>query len=164
MILSNRIFLVLNIEFLSLPTPQHVKECFEADFWLCFAPFNIFCILLKAFVLPIIDNCVCIWLVQTPKEIQIIQNKINDCIYLAIDCKKFLKQKFKGKRKCKIFENELLEHVNIVSIEERLQYYINVFVYDSLKYDKGINFIKNLFSLQPTGRTRASNRCTLLCN
>jgi len=129
-----------------------------------FLPFDIFCIMLKAFVLPIIDNCVCIWLVQTPKEIQTIQNKINDCIYLAIDCKKFFKQKCKGKGKRKIFENELLEHVDILSIDERLKYYICVFVYESLKFDKGINFIKNLFSLQPAGRTRASNRCTLLCN
>ena len=35
MILSNKIFFVLNIAFLSLPTSKHVKEFFEPDFWLC---------------------------------------------------------------------------------------------------------------------------------
>jgi hypothetical protein len=131
-----------------------------------FFTFKIYCIMLKSFVLSIADYCICIWGIQTEKELQTIQGKVNHSIFNAFGPKKWLQRIYRGKPK--LFENELLDMANILSIKEKISYFTSLFVFESLMFDKGVECVKNVFVLNLTNetsrQTRSSQRNVLSSN
>jgi hypothetical protein len=68
------------------------------------------------------------------------------------------------RKKSKLYECQLLETVNILSITEKLRYFTLHFVFQALKSNLNIEYITDMFVLKPSSRTRAGNKATLCSN
>ena len=68
----------------------------------------------------------------------------------------------KSKRNPKLYECELLERVNMLSITERILFYYVSFVFKCIHKSLGGNYVKTFFMLKATGRLRSSSRNILV--
>ena len=105
-----------------------------------FIPFDVFCIFLNAYVLSIVDYCLPIYGAQTENDLQSVQNSINRAIKMYCEPPKWLRNK-----KTPTFESDLLEKVGILSVRERIQFYLTKLTFKALKYKTGIKLIDSLF-------------------
>jgi len=133
-----------------------------------FLPFSVFCILLKAYVLTIIDYCLPIWGVRQNSDLQSLQCKINNVILNFSEPPSWLK-KCKKVKSNPTTECCILEKANILSVSERFKYYTTKITFKTLKLkllleniDDGIKipYIKynmTMFSMRKKSVTRAGS-------
>ena len=112
--------------------------------------------LLKTTVLSTIDYALPIWAVQDSDKLQLIQNKINRAL-LDFRRKDTFCMRKKG-RKNVIYESDMLERANLLSVNERLQYNCSVFIFKCLRQPLDIMFLNQYLVRRPAGRTRASQQ------
>ena len=112
--------------------------------------------LLKTTVLSTLDYALPIWAVHDSSRLQNIQNKINRTL-LDFRLRDTFCLRNKGRKKV-IYESDMLERANILSVNERVEYYSSLFIFKCLRHPPNIGFLTELFVRRPAGRTRASQQ------
>lgn len=121
---------------------------------------TVFTILLNSFVLTIIDYGLPIWGHISKDKIEKLQGKIDVLIktFFYPQLSKLYTRQFwsKNNSKCsnliklnnKIERNSMLEKCNVLSIQERYQFYLALFTYKHVKLQLGVNSVNQLFQYQ----------------
>ncbi|MFI5423029.1 MAG: reverse transcriptase domain-containing protein, partial [Nitrososphaerales archaeon] len=113
--------------------------------------------LLKTTVLSTIDYALPIWAVQDSDRLQLIQNKINRTL-LDFRRKDTFCIRKKG-RKNVIYECDMLERANLLSVNERIQYYCAVFIFKCLRQPPNIVFLNQYLVRRPWSNKSITTIC-----